>query len=193
MDARLLALVVPLGVVALAMAPTLTPPDRVSLDEAVDRTGPVRLSGVVATLRETADGVDLLLKNGSAAWVLVQGRPKVSPGDRVELTARLDGGILVADADDLEVVAADGIDLLRDVARDPDGREGNLVVEATLSRVYETVAYVKDAGHRLRVEPGRAPWPPTLERGARVEAAGRLTYDATEMRYVLRLDGIEHA
>lgn len=193
MDDRLLAVIVPLGVVALAMAPTLTPPDRVALHEAVDRTGPVRLEGVVATLHEADTGTELLVENGTAVWIVVEGRPDVAPGDRVRVTARLDDGTVVADADDVQVVAADGTDLLRDIARDPAGREGNLVVEATLARVYETVAYLKDAGHRLRVEPGRGSWPPTLERGARVEVAGRLVYDSSEMRYVLMLDGIEHA
>lgn len=193
MDHRLLAALVPLGVLALLLAPTLTPPERVPLEEAVETRGPVRLRGVVLTLREAPGSTQLLVENGTAVWIDVDGRLAVAPGDHVDLTARLRAGRLVADADDVSLVSEDGVTLLRYVARDPADRRGNLVVEATLARAYETVAYLKDAGHRLRVEPGRAEWPPPAERGARVHAAGRLTYDATEMRYVLLLDGIADA
>lgn len=193
MDARLLAVMVPLGVVALTFAPTLTPPDRIPLDEAVDGTGPMRLVGVVATMREGPGRTHLLIEDGTAVWVTVLGDPGVAPGDRIALTARLDGGILVADEATVDVLHETGVRLLREVARSPGEREGNVAVEATLAEVHETVAYLKDAGHRLRVEPGRADWPPDRDRGARVLATGRLVYDATEMRYVLMLDGMQDA
>lgn len=178
------------GAVGLLLAPMLAPPDRVPLSEAPGQPGPVRVEGQVATLREDGGRVHLLLRNGSKVWLTIHGPVDVDPGDRIQATTRPQGDVLVADPGDVAVLSH-GVDLLRHVARAPQDRTGNLTVEATVDKVYETVAYLRDRGHRLRVVEGEAPWPPDVDRGRRVHAIGRLTYEATSLRYVLHLDGID--
>lgn len=193
MELRTLALVVPVGVALLLLAPTLTSPPDVTPASAADQPGPVRLTGTVDTLLEGDGRTTLLVRNGSTIWVVVRGATEVAPGDRVRVTARPEGGLLVADRDDVEILTRNGTRLLRHVARDPRASTGQLRLQATVDRVHRTVAYLKDGGHRLRVVPGEAAWPPDVDRGRRIVATGRLRYDATTLRYVLALDGIRHA
>lgn len=190
MDVRLLLLLVPAGFLVLALWPTWTPPPRVGLQAALEASGPVRVEGIVDAHAPGDDGVHVLLRNGTRVWVTVRDPPPLSPGDRVEVTARPQGGILVADGEDVTVLEANGVQLLRHVARDPWDREGPVRLNATVGQVHKTVLYLRDRGHRLRTVAGRGPWPPDVEPGDRVVADGRLRYDAGEMRYVLRLDGI---
>lgn len=190
MDPRIWIPLLAAGSAVLLLAPTLAPPPSADLSSALDAQGPVRVEGVVATVRTDGDGTRVLLRNDTAVWVLVRGGPPLSPGDRVRLTARPDGGMLFAVGDDVEVVEAGRAVLLRHVARAPWDHEGNVTVEATVDDLFRTVLYLKDGGHRLRTVPGHAPFPPDGARpGDRVWATGRLAYAPDRMAYVLHLDG----
>lgn len=192
MDPRLLAILLPTGVVGLLLAPTLVPPPDVPLSQAAEATGPVRVDGVVETVRRGPGGTHVLLRGDARIWLTVQGDVDVDPGDRIRVTARPRGGGLQADPGSLRVLASDGVTLLRHVARDPWSHEGGVTVNATVGSTYKTVLYLRDAGHRLRTVPGRAPWPPDVETGQRIEAAGRLRYVAERVGYVLHLDAAHH-
>lgn len=192
MDARVLVPVLLIGSVGLLWAPTLAPPPSASLADARDHPGPVRVEGLVATVREAGGRTHVLLRDGAgaAAWVIVEGPVRLSPGDRVRVQGRAEGALLVADPDGVEVLAGAPAVLLRYVARAPWDHEGNLTLHATVAEVYTTVAYLADGGHRLRVIAGRGPWPMEAAPGDRVAAAGRLVYAPDRVGYVFHLDGL---
>lgn len=251
MDLRILLPVLLAGSVGLLWAPTLATPPVVDLDKARDATGPVRVEGVVAAVRESGGRTHVLLReapdrpvastpaddppgasgaddppgrsgadgppgrsgapgstnaatNGSSksgppggpasVWLRVRGPPALSPGDRVRVTARVQGRLLVADGADVEVLVHGPAVLLRHVARAPWVHEGPVTLHATVDDVFRTVLYLKDGGHRLRVEPGQAAFPPDGARpGDRVWASGRLRYAADRVGYVLDLDDLRAA
>lgn len=219
MDLRILLPVLLAGSVGLLWAPTLAPPPAVDLDKARDATGPVRVEGVVAAVRESGGRTHVLLReapdraglparsddgtpppgNATAAstasvWVRVRAPPPLSPGDRVRVTARVQGRLLVADGTDVEVLVHGPAVLLRHVARAPWDHEGPVTLHASVDDVFRTVLYLKDGGHRLRVEPGEASFPPDGVRpGDRVLASGRLRYAPDRVGYVLDLDDLRPA
>lgn len=194
MDLRLLAPLTLAGILALTWAPTLQPPPRRPLEDALDEPGPAEVEGIVASIRDGGSSETYwLVRNGSHVWIQVRDPPPVAPGARVRATVRPAGGVLLADGADVDVLVRTEAVLLRTVAREPGPHLGNVTVEATTGDVFKTVMYLRDDGHRLRVRPGATRWPSNLAKGERVVATGRLVYRAERMAYVLQLDGIDHA